>query len=146
MKKITIIAFALLVAIGAQAQEAPKKAHNGKGDGIEARAKKSVDWINEQVKLSTEQYTKVYNVQVESYKKLVAIKKDTSLAKADAKVKARAVKKAAVEQVKALLTPEQFTTLSAKLKEKHDMKKDKKREKKGVGSGVEKDIEDELLN
>ena len=145
MKKITIVAFALLLAMGAVAQ-GPKKAHNGKGGGIDARAKKSADWINEQVKLSTEQYTKVHSIQLESYKKMIAIKKDTSIAKADAKAKVRLVKKSAVEQIKAVLTAEQFQTLTLKLKEKHDLKKEKKGGKKDKTNGVEKDIEDELLN
>ncbi|MDZ4756908.1 MAG: hypothetical protein SGJ10_02060 [Bacteroidota bacterium] len=143
MKKMIIVAFTLLVAMGAVAQ-GPKKAHNGKG--IEARAKKSADWINEQVKLAPDQYTKVYNAQLESFKKLVAIKRDTSIAKDAAKVQARQVKKSAVDQIKAILTPEQFETLTAKLKEKHELKKAKKGEKKGKAGGVEKDIEDELLN
>lgn len=145
MKKMIIVAFTLLVAMGAVAQGS-KKGHNGKGGGVETRAKKSADWINEQVKLSTEQYTKVYNVQLESFKKLSAIKKDTTIAKEAAKTQMRQIKKETVEQIKAVLTPEQFQTLSAKLKEKHEMRKEKKSEKKGKAGGVQKDIEDELLN
>ncbi len=145
MKKMTIVAFTLLLAMGALAKKGGGS-HNGKGGGIEARAKKSADWINEQVKLDSNQYKKLYTVQMESFKKLMVIKRDTSITKDVAKTQARQIKKSAVDQIKAILTPEQFQTLTAKLKEKRDARRDKQTEKKGKLKGVEKDIEDELLN
>lgn len=147
MKKLMFAAFALLFAMGAMAQDQPKK-HNGQGKGIETRAKKSADWINEQVKLTPEQYTKVYHVQLESMKKLREIKKDTSLTQEQARAKAREVKKNGVEQIKSILTSEQYNTLVTTLKERKEMKKNERKagKKSGAGGGIEKEIEDELLN
>lgn len=141
MKNLKILALALLVAMGAAAQKPMK----GKG-GVEKRAKKSADWISEQVKLTPEQYTKVYNIQFESMTKLVVIKRDTAMAKDQAKVQMKAIRKSAVTQIQGVLTPDQFQILKVKLKEKHELKKANKGEKPAKKSGIDKEMEDELLN
>jgi len=120
MKKTIILSAALAFAtFGAFAQEAqgtatPKPVRTQ--GTVEDRAKAQVAKINNTVQLSPEQYNKV----LELTKNFIAQKdalRANNTAGDDMKSKFRALREQEESQLKAILTPEQFTKLQAARKD-----------------------------
>ncbi len=122
MKKTIILSAAMAFAtFGAFAQQAnitaTQQPHPVRAQGsVEDRAKNQVDRMSATVQLTPEQYTKVMEVTKNFIGQRDALRTSGSQGD-DMKAKFKALKEQEETQLKAILTPDQFTRLVAARKE-----------------------------
>ncbi len=136
MKRLAIL-FALLVAFvantfaQADAVPAPLQTEKASRQDRKAKMKKAAN----QLGLSAEQKAKMKDIGLSLKGKMMAIKTDESLSKDQKKIQIGEIAKQHQADVKALLTPEQFTKWEEMKKGRREKMKEMRGNKKGNNDG-----------
>jgi Spy/CpxP family protein refolding chaperone len=118
---LAVLAVSGLAAFGtvANAQEASTPSTNAPAAGEHHGQRGKLD---ELLNLTPDQKPKFDAIMKDQGEQLKALKEDTSLSAEDQKAKAKEIRSAASEKIKALLTPEQFTKYQELSKHKGNKK------------------------
>src|SRR5262245_16338385 len=94
----------LAPAVQAQTNAPGGGAGGGRGRSVEAQ----LTALNERLKLTDEQKTKVKAILEEQFKKLQELRNDTGLSQEDGRAKRQALREEVAKKMKEVLTPEQL--------------------------------------
>lgn len=127
MKKITTLLCLGIISLGACAQPQGKPS-------AEDRAKNQTERLKKELSLNSDQEKKVYNLYIESGKKMEENRKSDKEDRDAMHAKMEKMRKDENDKLKTILTPEQFTKYQ-ELQKKMD---EERKERGGKGPGGEK--------
>ena len=122
--------------VSAAVAQQPKHAGHKKPDP-EKRAKHLTEKMTTQLSLTKEQVPKVYQINFDAAKKMIALKSDTTIEKKAKHERMKAIRNTQKEELKKILTPEQFKKGQEIIEEKKEKMKENKSEKNNNSNPTE---------